>query len=202
MKKMNDFIYRDKNIKNKERFLNGVKNKEINLYSDEVLTRMSAFDYSFVPFVTFATTLFFKSKRHNEIVMALSYLLTFDGKVTVVRNNLGLTLILLEKDNGEKQIYDIDKGLVFNYNTYLELFNTNLIEVLDSSEIKTYFTSNPCISYEIPTCNSKRIVLTDLSISNYKLGQNATDSRLSAAINDYLQVVIASKKETAFKRKK
>ena len=116
---------------------------------------MSAFDYSFVPFVTFATTLFFKSKRHNEIVMALSYLLTFDGKVTVVRNNLGLTLILLEKDNGEKQIYDIDKGLVFAYNTYLELFNTTLIEVLDSSKIKTYFTSNPCISYEISTCNSK-----------------------------------------------
>lgn len=202
MKKMNDFIYRDKNIKNKERFLNGVKNKEINLYSDEVLTRMSAFDYSFVPFVTFATTLFFKSKRHNEIVMALSYLLTFDGKVKVVRNNLGLTLILLEKDNGEKQIYDIDSGLVFAYSTYLELFNTTLTEILDSNEIKTYFTSNPCISYEIPTCNSKRIVLTDLSISNYKLGQNATDARLSAAINDYLQVVIASKKETAFKRKK
>lgn len=202
MKKMNDFIYRDKNIKNKERFLNGVKNKEINLYSDEVLTRMSAFDYSFVPFVTFATTLFFKSKRHNEIVMALSYLLTFDGKVKVVRNNLGLTLILLEKDNGEKQIYDIDSGLVFAYSTYLELFNTTLTEILDSNEIKTYFTSNPCISYEIPTCNSKRIVLTDLSISNYKLGQNATDARLSAAICDYLQVVIASKKETAFKRKK
>lgn len=202
MKKMNDFIYRDKNIKNKERFLNGVKNKEINLYSDEVLTRMSAFDYSFVPFVTFATTLFFKSKRHNEIVMALSYLLTFDGKVKVVRNNLGLTLILLEKDNGEKQIYDIDSGLVFAYSTYLELFNTTLTEILDSNEIKTYFTSNPCISYEIPTCNSKRMVLTDLSISNYKLGQNATDARLSAAINDYLQVVIASKKETAFKRKK
>lgn len=199
---MNDFIYRDKNIKNKERFLNGVKNKEINLYSDEVLTRMSAFDYSFVPFVTFATTLFFKSKRHNEIVMALSYLLTFDGKVKVVRNNLGLTLILLEKDNGEKQIYDIDSGLVFAYSTYLELFNTTLTEILDSNEIKTYFTSNPCISYEIPTCNSKRIVLTDLSISNYKLGQNVTDARLSAAINDYLQVVIASKKETAFKRKK
>lgn len=199
---MNDFIYRDKNIKNKERFLNGVKNKEINLYSDEVLTRMSAFDYSFVPFVTFATTLFFKSKRHNEIVMALSYLLTFDGKVKVVRNNLGLTLILLEKDNGEKQIYDIDSGLVFAYSTYLELFNTTLTEILDSNEIKTYFTSNPCISYEIPTCNSKRIVLTDLSISNYKLGQNATDARLSAAICDYLQVVIASKKETAFKRKK
>lgn len=192
MKKMNDFIYRDKNI----------KNKEINLYSDEVLTRMSAFDYSFVPFVTFATTLFFKSKRHNEIVMALSYLLTFDGKVKVVRNNLGLTLILLEKDNGEKQIYDIDSGLVFAYSTYLELFNTTLTEILDSNEIKTYFTSNPCISYEIPICNSKRIVLTDLSISNYKLGQNATDARLSAAICDYLQVVIASKKETAFKRKK
>lgn len=202
MKKMNDFIYRDKNIKNKERFLNGVKNKEINLYSDELLKKMSAFDYSFVPFVTFATTLFFKSKRHNEIVMALSYLLTFDGKVKVVRNNLGLTLILLEKDNGEKQIYDIDSGLVFAYSTYLELFNTTLTEILDSNEIKTYFTSNPCISYEIPTCNSKRIVLTDLSISNYKLGQNATDARLSAAINDYLQVVIASKKETAFKRKK
>ena len=199
---MNDFIYRDKNIKNKERFLNGVKNKEINLYSDELLKKMSAFDYSFVPFVTFATTLFFKSKRHNEIVMALSYLLTFDGKVKVVRNNLGLTLILLEKDNGEKQIYDIDSGLVFAYSTYLELFNTTLTEILDSNEIKTYFTSNPCISYEIPTCNSKRIVLTDLSISNYKLGQNATDARLSAAINDYLQVVIASKKETAFKRKK
>ncbi len=199
---MNDIIYRDKNIKNKESFLNGVKNKEINLYSDEVLTRMSAFDYSFVPFVTFATTLFFKSKRHNEIVMALSYLLTFDGKVKVVRNNLGLTLILLEKDNGEKQIYDIDSGLVFAYSTYLELFNTTLTEILDSNEIKTYFTSNPCISYEIPTCNSKRIVLTDLSISNYKLGQNATDARLSAAICDYLQVVIASKKETAFKRKK
>ena len=187
-------IYIDKNIINKERFLSGIKNKEINLYSDEVLTRMSAFDYSFVPFVTFATTLFFKSKRHNEIVMALSYLLTFDGKVTVVRNNLGLTLILLEKGNGEKQIYDIDKGLVFNYNTYLELFNTKLIEVLDSSEIKTYFTSNPCISYEI--------VLTDLSISNYKLGQNDTDARLSAAINDYLQVVVESKKEKALKRKK
>ena len=199
---MNDFTYIDKNIINKERFLNGVKNKEINLYSDEVLTRMSAFDYSFVPFVTFATTLFFKSKRHNEIVMALSYLLTFDGKVKVVRNNLGLTLILLEKDNGEKQIYDIDSGLVFAYSTYLELFNTTLTEILDSNEIKTYFTSNPCISYEISTCNSKRIVLTDLSISNYKLGQNATDARLSAAINDYLQVVIASKKETAFKRKK
>lgn len=199
---MNDFIYRDKNIKNKESFLNGVKNKEINLYSDEVLTRMSAFDYSFVPFVTFATTLFFKSKRHNEIVMALSYLLTFDGKVKVVRNNLGLTLILLEKDNGEKQIYDIDSGLVFAYSTYLELFNTTLTEILDSSEIKTYFTNNPCISYEIPTCNSKRIVLTDLSISNYKLGQNATDARLMVAICDYLQVVFASKKETAFKRKK
>ena len=189
---MNDFIYRDKNI----------KNKEINLYSDEVLTRMSAFDYSFVPFVTFATTLFFKSKRHNEIVMALSYLLTFDGKVKVVRNNLGLTLILLEKDNGEKQIYDIDSGLVFAYSTYLELFNTTLTEILDSNEIKTYFTSNPFISYEIPTCNSKRIVLTDLSISNYKLGQNATDARLMVAICDYLQVVFASKKETAFKRKK
>lgn len=202
MKKMNDFIYRDKNIKNKERFLNGVKNKEINLYSDEVLTRMSAFDYSFVPFVTFATTLFFKSKRHNEIVMALSYLLTFDGKVKVVRNNLGLTLILLEKDNGEKQIYDIDSGLVFAYSTYLELFNTTLTEILDSNEIKTYFTSNPCISYEIPTDDSKRIVLTDLSISNYKLGQNATDSRLMVAVCDYLQVVFASKKETAFKRKK
>lgn len=199
---MNDFIYRDKNIKNKESFLNGVKNKEINLYSDELLKKMSAFDYSFVPFVTFATTLFFKSKRHNEIVMALSYLLTFDGKVKVVRNNLGLTLILLEKDNGEKQIYDIDSGLVFAYSTYLELFNTTLTEILDSNEIKTYFTSNPCISYEIPTCNSKRIVLTDLSISNYKLGQDATDARLSAAICDYLQVVIASKKETAFKRKK
>lgn len=199
---MNDFIYRDKNIKNKERFLNGVKNKEINLYSDELLKKMSTFDYSFVPFVTFATTPFFKSERHDEIVMALSYLLTFVGKVKVVRNNLGLTLILLEKDNGEKQIYDIDSGLVFAYSTYLELFNTTLTEILDSNEIKTYFTSNPCISYEIPTCNSKRIVLTDLSISNYKLGQNATDARLSAAICDYLQVVIASKKETAFKRKK
>lgn len=198
---MNDFTYIDKNIINKERFLSGVKNKEINLYSDELLTKMSAFDYSFVPFVTFATTPFFKSKRHNEIVMALSYLLTFDGNVTVVKNNLGLTLILLEKDNGEKQIYDIDKGLVFAYNTYLELFNTTLIEVIDSSEIKTYFTSNPCISYEIPTCNSKRIVLTDLSISNYKLGQNDTDARLSAAINDYLQVVVESKKEKALKRK-
>ena len=199
---MNDFIYRDKNIKNKERFLNGVKNKEINLYSDEVLTRMSAFDYSFVPFVTFATTQFFKSERHDEIITVLSYLLTFDGKVKIVANNIGLTLILLEKDNGEKQIYDIDSGLVFAYSTYLELFNTTLTEILDSNEIKTYFTSNPCISYEIPTCNSKRIVLTDLSISNYKLGQNATDARLSAAICDYLQVVIASKKETAFKRKK
>ena len=39
MKKMNDFIYRDKNIKNKERFLDGVKNKEINLYSDELLKK-------------------------------------------------------------------------------------------------------------------------------------------------------------------
>ena len=199
---MNDFIYRDKNIKNKERFLNGVKNKEIDLYSDELLKKMSTFDYSFVPFVTFATTTFFKSKRHDEIVTVLSYLLTFDGKVKIVANNIGLTLILLEKDNGEKQIYDIDSGLVFAYSTYLELFNTTLTEILDSNEIKTYFTSNPCISYEIPTCNSKRIVLTDLSISNYKLGQNATDARLSAAINDYLQVVIASKKETAFKRKK
>lgn len=198
---MNDFTYIDKNIINKERFLSSLKNKEINLYSDEVLTRMSAFDYSFVPFVTFATTLFFKSKRHNEIVMALSYLLTFDGKVTVVRNNLGLTLILLEKDNGEKQIYDIDKGLVFNYNTYIELFNTKLIEVLDSSEIKTYFTSNPCISYEIPTCNSKRIVLTDLSISNYKLGQNDTDAKLSAAINDYLQWLLKVRKKKLLKEK-
>ena len=96
-------IYIDKNIINKERFLSSIKNKEINLYSDELLTRMSAFDYSFVPFVTFATTIFFKSKRHNEIVMALSYLLTFAGKVTVVRNNLGFTLILLEKDNGGKK---------------------------------------------------------------------------------------------------
>ena len=33
---MNDFTYIDKNIKNKERFLSGIKNKEINLYSDEV----------------------------------------------------------------------------------------------------------------------------------------------------------------------
>ena len=199
---MNDFIYRDKNIKNKERFLNGVKNKEINFYSDELLKKMSTFDYSFVPFVTFATTTFFKSERHDEIVTVLSYLLTFDGKVKIVANNIGLTLILLEKDNGEKQIYDIDSGLVFAYSTYLELFNTTLTEILDSNEIKTYFTNNPCLNYEIPTDDSKRIVLTDLSISNYKLGQNATDARLSATICDYLQVVIASKKETAFKRKK
>lgn len=199
---MNDFIYRDKNIKNKERFLNGVKNKEINLYSDGLLTMMSAFDYSFVPFVTFATTPFFKSERHDEIITVLSYLLTFDGKVKIVANNIGITLILLEKDNGEKQIYDIDSGLVFAYSTYLELFNTTLTEILDSSEIKTYFTNNPCLNYEIPTDDSKRIVLTDLSISNYKLGQNNTDSRLMVAVCDYLQVVFASKKETAFKRKK
>lgn len=171
----------EKITKHKSIFTKGVKDKTIGLFSDSFLNKMKAFDYLGIPFITFATSGIFKYKYFTNIIMIEAYLLSDYGKTSIVKNNNSHCLILLEKANGQKYIYDSLNSIVFTYDTFIALEDEVLEEIISQDKIIEYFGSNDNINY-IDLESTKRKVLVEASIRNYKLQLG----KLEMDILDYL----------------
>lgn len=181
---MNKFKYIEEQERKQKTFAEGFKNEKITIYSDALLQEMSTFDYLSVPFVVFATNKTYKDMYFDDILIVTAYLLTKYGKVTIVKNNKNHSLILLEQDN-TKYVYDVNSGLVYDYDIYITLETTTLKEIMTASDIKYQVEASGNISYDYPK-STRRILLTDLAISNYKLGNNKVDFQFMRILSDYL----------------
>ena len=181
---MNKFKYIEEQERNQKTFAEGFKNEKITIYTDALLQEMSIFDYLSVPFVVFATNKTYKDMYFDDILIVMAYLLTKYGKVTIVKNNKNHSLILLEQDNN-KYVYDVNNGLVYDYDIYITLETTTLKEIMTASDIKHQVEASVNISYDYPK-STRRILLTDLAISNYKLGNNKVDFQFMRILSDYL----------------
>ena len=181
---MNKFKYIEEQERKQKVFAEGFKNEKITIYSDALLQEMSTFDYLSVPFVVFATNKTYKDMYFDDILIVMAYLLTKYGKVTIVKNNKNHSLILLEQDN-TKYVYDVNSGLVYDYDIYITLENTTLKEIMTTADIKYQVEASGNISYDYPK-STRRILLTDLAISNYKLGNNKVDFQFMRILSDYL----------------
>ena len=190
----------EKIVRHKELFLQGVKDKKIGLFSDNFLKLMSDFDYLGVPFITFATSNIFKYKYYRDILIIEAYLLSKYGNVKIIKNDSNHCLILLEKDNSLKYIYDSLNGMVFTYDIFIELEGEGFAEIVQQDKINEYFVNNDNINY-IDLDSNKRKTLVEASIKNYKLQLGKLEIDILDCLSSYM-IEASNDKDNSKKRKK
>ena len=200
MKIMNEFEYLEEQTRKQQAFIEGLKAQKINLYSDTLLQEMSTLDYLGIPFLICATNSFFKNMYYEDILMIMASLLTKYGIVKILKDDKDKHLIFLEQDN-HKYLFDISGGLVYAYDTYLTLENTSLIEIINVLAIKDYILKSNNIT-RIYHDDSRRIVLNDQALNNYKLGIDKMDFAFITMLSDYLLNKPDSLKGVKFQLKK
>lgn len=190
----------EKIVRHKELFLQGVKDKKIGLFSDNFLKLMSIFDYLGVPFITFATSGIFKYKYYRDILIIEAYLLSKYGNVKIIKNDSNHCLILLEKDNGLKYIYDSLNGMVFTYDIFIELEAKGFEEIVQQNKINEYFVNNDNINY-IDLDSDKRKTLVEASIKNYKLQLGKLEIDILDCLSSYM-IEASNDKDNSKKKQK